>query len=284
MIANETKTTQDLEGNRAEICVTSPSETFAARSADTLLDEQPKERYYSLTVPLDPERRACGSGERFIIAPLLFHFSALPSSFRLHSSALSFVSSFRCTLPRVALSPSPLPTHLHPSLPLTHSLSLSLSAALSFSFHFYITTTFPHSSHDFLPANSSPSRSSLFLLWSRLISFSRSTSYIVSSILSLVLLVHFSPLFFYPPLPLTFPPLPTRSTLTYRRHSPSYAMPTTRPYRPFSFSTIYHYLVSLQFAFSASLFPDFLFPTSSTFPSSRRVCIDSRVKTFSIVE
>ena len=179
-----------------------------------------------------------------------------------------------------------LPTSIPPSLShtLSLSLSLSLSAALSFSFHFYITTTFPHSSHDFLPANSSPSRSSLFLLWSRLISFSRSTSYIVSSILSLVLLVHFSPLFFYPPLPLTFPPLPTRSTLTYRRHSPSYAMPTTRPYRPFPFSTIYHYLVSLQFAFSASLFPDFLFPTSSTFPSSRRVCIDSRVKTFSIVE
>lgn len=168
----------------------------------------------------------------------------------------------------------------HLCLPTSHSLSLSLCRC----FHFYIMPTFPHSSYDFLPANSSPSRSSLFLLLSRLISFSRSTSYIVSSIFSLVLLVHFSPLFFYPPIPLTFPPLPTRSTLTYRRYSPSYAMPTTRPYRPFPFYTIFHYLVPLQFPFSTPLFPDFLFPTSFTFPSSCRVCIDSRVKTFSIVE
>lgn len=54
--------------------------------------------------------------------------------------------------------------------------SLSLSLSLCRCFHFYIMLTFPRSSYVFLPANTSTSRSSLFLLLSRLISFLRSTS------------------------------------------------------------------------------------------------------------
>ena len=165
MTANKPETAQyahlwNLGQNRAEICVCvcvcvlrCTNETLARYEVSrytaqpaTVTRRSANVTTYSLYHPTGSSStgQARSSGERFIIAPLLFHFFlALPSLFLLRSSALSFVPSS---------VPSTLFLTLHLVSVIFASISLSLSPLLSSpsnhrtltrAHHFHLSAVYP---------------------------------------------------------------------------------------------------------------------------------------------